>query len=105
MESQRKVPKELIHFGKREYREKKPNKVHILRIKDKTVFKRGLLPSLVIKQHPAIQYVVLAEYIDLSRLYFFTSTGTLLEAENVEPKSPILKKLAKASKVLYRIPY
>lgn len=47
MEGQRKVPKELIHFGKREYREKKPTEVQILRIKDKTVFKRGLLPSLV----------------------------------------------------------
>ncbi|MFX1479124.1 MAG: hypothetical protein ACFFCI_13410 [Promethearchaeota archaeon] len=104
MEFQRKVLKELVHFGRREYREKKAIKIQILRIKDKTVFTRGILPSLVIKQHYAIQYVVLAEYIDLSRLYFFNSNGVLLGAENVEQKSSILEKLAKSSRTFFHIP-
>ncbi|MFX1499057.1 MAG: hypothetical protein ACFFBH_16190 [Promethearchaeota archaeon] len=104
MESQRKVPKELIHFGRYEHRERKFIKVQILRIKDKTVLISGFIGLLVIKQHDAIQYFVLAEYIDLSCLYFFNSNGILLGAVNVEQKSPILEKLAKSSKAIFHIP-
>jgi len=48
--SQRKVPKNIIQFGKREFKEKKPLSVEILRVKSKTILTRGVLPSLSIKQ-------------------------------------------------------
>ena len=104
MVNERKISKELIHFGIREYREKKPIQVKVLRIKDSTSFKRGIFPSLVIKQSQAIQYVVIAEYIDISRVYFFNSKGILIGAENMENESSNLERLARASKKLYYIP-
>ncbi|MEJ2293765.1 MAG: hypothetical protein P8Y23_03265 [Candidatus Lokiarchaeota archaeon] len=104
MASQRKISKELIHFGQREYREKKPIQVKVLRIKDATIFKRGVFPSLVIKQSQTIQYVVVAEYIDISRVYLFNSKGILIGAENIEKESQVFERLTKASKKLYHIP-
>ncbi len=104
MDGQRKVPKELIHFGKREYREKKPIQVRILRIKDTPLFKRGVLPSLMVKQNPSIPYAILAEYIDMYRVYLFDSKGILLGAENAEKQSLVLEKLVKSSKLIYHIP-
>jgi len=100
----RKLPKQLIQFGKREYREKKPLKLTISRVRDKTVFKRGFMPSLIIKQHELIQYVIIAEYDVMLRLYLFTPTGILLGAENIEKNSILLKNLMKSSGVLYTIP-
>lgn len=100
----RKLPKQLILFGKREYREKKPSRVTILRIRDKTIFKRGFMPPLIIKQHDLIQYVIIAEYDIMLRLYLFTPTGILLGAENIEKNSILLKKLTKSSRILYTIP-
>jgi hypothetical protein len=104
MANQRKVSKELLRFGKREYREKRPIKVKILRIKDTATFKRGLLPTLVVKQRQAIQYVIITEYFEKNRIYLFSSNGILMGAENIENKSPVLEKLNKASKILYHIP-
>jgi hypothetical protein len=104
MANQRKVMKELIHFGRREYREKRPIMVKILRIKDITTFKKGILPSLVVKQRQAIQHVIIAEYVENVRVYLFNSSGTLIGAENIEKKSPVFEKLTKASKIVYHIP-
>lgn len=104
MVNERKISKELIHFGRREYHEKKPIQVNILRIKDSTSFKRGMFPSLVIKQSQPIQYIVVAEYIDIARVYLFNSKGILIGAENLEKESSILERLAKVGKKLYHIP-
>ena len=100
----RKLPKELIQFGKREYREKKPVKVTIFRVRDKTIFKRGFTPKIIIKQRDLIQYIILAEYDNNFRLYLFTPNGILLGAKNIDKNSILLKDLMKSSKVLYRIP-
>ncbi|MFX1494774.1 MAG: hypothetical protein ACFFBZ_10870 [Promethearchaeota archaeon] len=100
----RKLPKELIQFGKREYREKKPLKLAIFRVRDKTIFKRGFTPKIIIKQHDLIQYVILAEYGINVRLYLFTQNGILLGAKNIDKNSILLKELMKSSKILYRIP-
>lgn len=75
-----------------------------MQTKGTTFLTRGILPSLIIKEHQFIQYVVLAEYIDVYRLYLFDIKGTLLGAENVEKKIPLLEKLSKSSKTLYHIP-
>lgn len=104
MSYSRKVLKELVHFGKREFLEKKPKKVSILRVKDPNVFTRGALPSLAIKQRGLIQYIVMVEYNDLFRLYFFTVEGKLLGAENFKLYSPLLSKISKTSKVLHSFP-
>lgn len=100
----RKLPKQLIQFGKREYREKKPLKLTISRIRDKTIFKLGFMPSLIIKQHELIQYIIIAEYDIILRFYLFTPNGILLGADNIEKNSVHLKNLTKSSKVLYSLP-
>jgi hypothetical protein len=104
MASQRKVSKELIRFGRREYREKRPITVKILQVKDITTFKKGILPSLIIKQRQAIQYFIIAEYVENVRVYLFNSSGMLIGAENIEKKSAVLEKLIKTTKIVYHIP-
>ena len=38
---ERKILQEIVKFAKKEYREKKPSNVKILRIKDETIFRKG----------------------------------------------------------------
>jgi len=65
--SQRKILKKIIQFGKREFKEKKPLSVEILRVKSKTVLTRGVLPSLSVKQIKGARFLVIADYKE----YFF----------------------------------
>lgn len=84
--SQRKVLKDIIWFGKREFNDKKPLTLEIRRVKSKTVLTIGSLPSKLRKQRKGAKYLVVADYKDFFRIYFFTSNGVLLGGENLEKK-------------------
>ena len=73
--SQRKVLKDITQFGKREFKEKKPLSLEILRVKSKTILTRGVLPSLSIKQVKGAKYLVVTDYKEFFRIYSFTSSG------------------------------
>lgn len=96
--SQRKVLKEIIQFGKREFKEKKPLSLEILRIKSKTILKRGVLPTLTIKQIRKIRYLIVVDYKESLRIYSFNSNGLFLGGTNLE-NTPKLQKLLKKDTV------
>jgi len=73
--SHRKVLKDIIQFGKREFKGKKPLSVEILKVKSKTILTRGVLPSLSIKQVKGAKYLVVTDYKEFFRIYSFTSSG------------------------------
>jgi len=76
--SQRKVLKDIIQFGKREFKERKPLSLEILRVKSKTVLTRGVLPSLSVKQIKGAKYLVIADYKEFFRVYPFSSSGVFI---------------------------
>jgi len=63
MISNRKVLKEIIKFGKREFRDKKSFSVKILRIKDETIFTKGEpFKRIIIAKSSHPHYLVMVEY-------------------------------------------
>ncbi len=102
--SLRKVLKEIIQFGKREFNEKKPLTLEICRVKSKTVLTIGSLPSMMIKQRKGAKYLVVADYKYFFRIYFFTSNGVLLGGENLEKTKRLLKILKKGTVKEYTLP-
>ncbi len=102
--NQKKILKNIIQFGKREFKEKKPLSLEILRVKSKTILTRGVLPSLSIKQVKGAKYLVVANYKESFRVYSFTSTGKLLSGQNIEKTAKLLKILKKGTVKEYTLP-
>ncbi len=102
--SQRKVLKDIILFGKREFKEKKPISVEILRVKSKTILTRGVLPSLSVKQVKGAKYLVVADYREIFRIYSFSIAGKLLGGQNLEKTAKLLKTLKKGTVKEYALP-
>lgn len=100
----RDVVKEIIRFGRREYKEKKPLMLRVLRIKSKSVLTRGILPALNMKQIKGTFYLIVADYGDFLRLYSFGKNGQMLGGENVEKNEKVLKEIDKSTKKLYLLP-
>ncbi|MBA7521697.1 hypothetical protein ES705_13808 [subsurface metagenome] len=97
--------KEVVKFAKREFREKKPQNVRVLRVKDeKMVSFGGPFPVLSIKAGQIPFYIVVLNYGDMYRLYNFGKDGTLIGGENVEKNSDKMKKIEKSTKTEYIIP-
>lgn len=93
---ERKVLQKIVKFAKREYREKKPSNVKILRIKDETIFVKGepfKRISIAKSSHP--HYLVLVEYDKNLRIYFFSKSGVLLGGENFDNTSKLVKTINK----------
>lgn len=83
---------------------KRPINIRILKIKDRTVFKRGFLPSFVIKRHQIVQFIVLIEYSENFRIYLYSLNGILLESKNLSKQSSDITKILSSCKKLYQIP-
>ena len=105
MISNRHVLKEIVKFGKREYKEKKPSNVKILRIKDETIFTKGE-PFKRVRiakiSHP--HYLVQVEYDKNLRINFFSKSGMLLGGENFEKTSELINIIIKNTVKEYSIP-
>jgi hypothetical protein len=97
--------KEIVKFAKRDYKQKRPRNVKVLRVKDEKVFsKGGPIPSITVKESQIPYYIVALDYGDMYRLYHFKKDGTLTSGENVEKTSDKMKGLEKSTKLEYRIP-
>ncbi|TXT60675.1 MAG: hypothetical protein BAJALOKI1v1_1240010 [Promethearchaeota archaeon] len=95
------ILKQLKQFALREYKEKHPLSVLVVRTKPKTLFTRGFLSSLRVTQQQVSQYAVICTYQKHARVYSFSTAGKLLGAENVENSPEFKKKMQKnASKLL-----
>ncbi len=105
MISNRKVLKEIVKFGKKEYREKKPCNVEVLRIKDETIFTKGepfKRVSIAKSSHP--HYLVLVEYDKSFRIYFFSKNSVLLGGENFDKTIELINTVKRNTVKEYSIP-
>ena len=81
--SHREVLKNVVKFGKREFAEKKPLTLKDLRIKSKSILKRGMLPSLNVKQIGMVHFLIVADYNDYFRIYDRTGSYVHLVSNTV----------------------
>ena len=96
--------KGIVKFAKREFREKKPQGIRVLRVKDEKVFSiGGPIPSITVKQTQIPYYLVVLDYGDMYRLYKFKKDGELFHGENVEKQSEKMKQIEKSTKLEYKI--
>ena len=102
--TERTALKEIIKFAKREFREKKPQNIRVLRVKEeKKVAFGGPFPVLSVKATNIPFYIVALDYGDLYRLYNFGKDGMLIGGENVEKTSDKIKMIEKSTKTEYTI--
>jgi len=102
--TERTALKEIVKFAKREFREKRPQNVRVLRVKDeKIVAFGGPIPAITIKESQTPYYIVALDYGDMFRLYNFRKDGTLISGENVEKTSDKMKLIKKSTKTEYTI--
>ncbi len=102
--NQRDILKNIVKFGKKEFSEKRPISLQVLRIKSKSVLKRGMLPNLNIKQIHGIFFLVVLDYKEYFRIYFFNRNGELAGGENLRKTANLMKKLSKETNLEYKLP-
>ena len=102
--SERHAVKIISSFAKREFYQKRPISARVLRLKGKNVLSRGLLPNLSIKEFPGIRFLVVLDYSDIFRIYYFDKTGKIVGGKNHEKTESFARRLDKNTKVLYSLP-
>lgn len=94
----KKVVKSLIFFAKREFSQKRPLKVRVLRVKNAAMFtKGGPLKVLNVQKAPDALYLVLVEYKEELRIYYYSKEGRPLGAQNFDRDQTLVEKLQKAT--------
>lgn len=105
MESYRNVLKELVRFAKREYREKKPDSVKVLRTKNvRFLTLGGAFKTYSLRKAQNPPYMIIVEYKERLRLYLFTKEGILIEGINQHKNPKFLKELKRSSITEYKFP-
>lgn len=101
----KKTVKQLIFFAKREFKEKKPFSVMVLRMKNERIISNGgPLKILSMSQASPIYYLVVVNYKHHFRLYYYSKEGVALGAQNLELNESTIHKLHKLTVVEYRFP-
>jgi len=101
--TERTALKEIVKFAKREFREKRPQNVRVLRVKDEKILSiGGPIPAITIKESQTPYYIVVLDYGDMYRLYNFRKDGTLIGGENIEKTSDKMKIIEKSTKTEYK---
>jgi hypothetical protein len=102
--SDRGVLKQIIQFGKREFSAKRPASLKVLLVKNKSVSAFGFLPNLVYRERGPIHYLVVCDYKEHLRIYFFNRNGTNLGAKNFAKDDKLLLELPKTTVLKYALP-
>jgi hypothetical protein len=94
----RKVVKQLIFFAKREFKEKKPLSAEVLRVKgEHYLTKSGPLKEFSISRVVGAFYLVLVEYKESGRIYYYSKEGILLGAQNFDKETRALNDIRKST--------
>lgn len=102
--SDRKTLKGIVKFAIREFREKKPLSVRVLRVKDKRVYSiGGPVPVITIKKTQIPYYIIALEYGEDYRIYNFTKMGVMINGENIEKDSKKMNQIEKSTKLHYKL--
>ncbi|MBD3211364.1 MAG: hypothetical protein GF311_02060, partial [Candidatus Lokiarchaeota archaeon] len=96
--SERLAVKKVVQFATREYREKRPLSVMVLRVKPETFFFKGVLSSIKIRKEQIFKLIVVSEYSDYFRIYSFTKSAELLGAEHIEKSAEFRRKIRTSTK-------
>jgi hypothetical protein len=94
----------LIKFGTQQYTEKRPVKVEIRASKSETSYKKGVDPKLIIKTLKEVRYVVMVDFREEIRIYFFNASGVMMGAENFEPTNKFMSDLHDHTRLIYKMP-
>lgn len=96
--NQKKIVKQLIFFAKREFKEKKPLAVQVLRVKSEQILtKGGPLKELSVRRVVGAFYLVVVEYKENIRIYYYSRNGGLLEAQNCEKDPKLIHNIKKST--------
>lgn len=102
--SDRKTLKEIVKFAIREFREKKPLSMRVLRVKDERVYTiGGPVPVITINKTQIPYYIIALEYGENYRIYNFTKMGIMINGENIEKRSKKMNQIEKTTKLHYKI--
>ena len=99
----RKAPKIVLSFAKKQWTENKPKSVEARRIKDQTYKKYGF-PAFVIKARAQVKFVVCVEYLDALNMFQFSSMGEKLGKKLFDPPFDVKKEIGKKSKLIDKFP-
>jgi hypothetical protein len=103
--SVRNIKKNLIHFARREYREKRPLSVQVLRVKDEKILTSGgPLKIFIISEIKNPYYLVLVEYTEQFRIYYYSKNGVSLGARNFEHGQKLMDQIKKTTIMEYKLP-
>ena len=98
------VLKRVVQFGKQEFSAKRPSSLRVLLVKSKTVSALGFLPNLIYQEHDPVHYLVVLDYKEHLRIYFFNRSGINLGAKNFEKDDKLLLDLPKVTVLRYSLP-
>ena len=103
--SDRGVLKRIVQFGKREFTTKRPTSLKILLVKSNSISALGFLPNLVYRENGPVHYLVVLDYKEHLRIYFFNRNGTSLGAQNFDSDDKLLLNLPKKTILKYSLPH
>ena len=100
----RNVLKEIVKFAKREFREKKPINLKVLRVKNKRISSRGgPFPNLIQTRTHVPYYHIVLNYGEEYRVYNFTKKGVLTDGKTYSKGSKEIQAIEKTTKVEYNL--
>ncbi|MHA1777769.1 MAG: hypothetical protein DRO88_08160 [Promethearchaeia archaeon] len=99
------LKKKMIQFVKEEYQLKKPREIRLMKMKPKTVFKRGtILPNVMIRAIDQTVFLISLDFGEELRFYLIDGKGQSLGASTLENTQKIQKELYGKAITLYRLP-
>ncbi|KKL69927.1 hypothetical protein LCGC14_2110040 [marine sediment metagenome] len=104
MDNTRNSLKRVNRFASREYKEKHPKSVRVLRLKSKNVLTRGVLPNYQVQQQGPVIYLVVSDQGDNFMLYFFNKMGENIGGQHYDLTSKFLKDLEKSTVLKTQFP-
>ncbi len=103
--NERKVLKHVVKFATREFTEKKPMSVRVLRRKRETFFTRGgPLKAISIGKTEDPYFLVALDYAHALRIYYFSKKGIFLGGQNFDTSSEFLRELKKSTITEFKLP-
>ena len=95
--------KEVVSFAKKCFKQTRPKSLEVRRVKDEKIAGFGY-PPVVLRSKARVKYLVCADYDDQLRVYFFSSSGQSLGANNYDKPNDIKKEIAKKGSLITKFP-
>ena len=99
----RKAVKEVVSFAKKCFKQTRPKSLEVRRVKDEKITEFGF-PPVVLRSKAIVKYVACADYTEQLRVYFFSSSGQSLGANNYGHPFDMKKDIAKKSTLITKFP-